>query len=263
MVYQLIGRPKLNEYMTSFIENIKAIKVESPVDKIIEQLKYLITSGQLKPGDRLPSERALSERFGVGRSYIREALLKLEFYGLLRTNPQSGTYVSGLSISVIENIISDIIKFNKDSFNSLIEARCHLEFSVVKLAAERRTVQDLEEIKEAMEEYEKKMNSGAESAVEEDMIFHMKIAKAAKNSVLESMIIFIIPDLIKNIVDNNVCGKDRGRKSIQEHRDIYNAIEGGDVEVAESAMIAHLDEIWQISKNSFLKAEISTDSLVG
>lgn len=239
--------------MNLLIDNIKAIQVESPVDKIIDQLKQLIISGQLKPGDRLPSERALSERFGVGRSYIREALLKLEFYGLLRTNPQSGTYVSGLSINIIENIISDIIKFNKDSFNSLIEARCQLEFTIVKLAAERRSEQDLEEIKAAMEEYERKIETGAPSAVEEDMIFHIKIAKAAKSSVLESMILFIIPDLIKSIVDNNVCGKDRGKRSIPEHRAVYNAIVNQNTEEAEKAMIAHLDEIWEISKADFRK----------
>ena len=103
--------------MNSLIENITAIQMESPVDKIIGQLKQLITSGQLKPNDRLPAERVLSEKFGVGRGYIREAILKLEFYGLLKTNPQSGTYVAGLSINVIDSIISDIIKFNKDDFN--------------------------------------------------------------------------------------------------------------------------------------------------
>lgn len=60
-------------------ENIKVIKIENPVDKIIRQIKNLISSGQLKPGDCLPSERLLAERFGVGRGYIREAILKLEF----------------------------------------------------------------------------------------------------------------------------------------------------------------------------------------
>lgn len=237
--------------MKSLIENITAIKLESPVDKIIGQLKHLIISGQLKPGDRLPAERVLSESFGVGRSYIREAILKLEFYGLLRTNPQSGTYVSGLSINVIDNIISDIIKFNKDDFNALIEARCHLELTAVKLAAERRSAEDLEEIKSALEDYENKLSNGANNAVEEDMIFHIKIAKASKNSVVESMILILIPDLIKNIVESKICGENRGKIAIAEHRKILEAIEKQDVSLAEQAMAAHLDEIWQISKDGF------------
>ncbi len=247
--------------MKSLIDTITAIQLESPVDKIIGQLKQLITSGQLKPGDRLPAERVLSERFGVGRSYIREAILKLEFYGLLRTNPQSGTYVSGLSINVIDNIISDIIKFNKDDFNALIEARYHLELNAVKLAAERRTEHDLEEIQKALEEYENKVNSGANSAVEEDMIFHIKIARASKNSVIESMILILIPDLIKNIVENKICGENRGKTAIPEHRKILEAIKSQDLALAEQAMAAHLDEIWQISKAGFAAQKIVREAI--
>lgn len=242
--------------MKSLIDTITAIQLESPVDKIIGQLKQLIVSGQLKPGDRLPAERVLSEKFGVGRSYIREAILKLEFYGLIRTNPQSGTYVSGLSINVIDNIISDIIKFNKDDFNALIEARYHLEISSVKLAAERRTENDILEIEKALNEYENKVNSGASSAVEEDMIFHIKIARASKNSVIESMILILIPDLIKNIVENKICGDNREKTAIGEHRKILEAIKSQDLRLAEEAMANHLDEIWQISKAGFAAQNI-------
>lgn len=241
--------------MNSLIENITAIQMESPVDKIIGQLKQLITSGQLKPNDRLPAERVLSEKFGVGRGYIREAILKLEFYGLLKTNPQSGTYVAGLSINVIDSIISDIIKFNKDDFNALLEARYHLELSAVKLAAERRTAEDLVEIKRALELYEQKINTSA-TAVEEDMLFHVKIAKASKNSVIESMILILIPDLIKNIVETKICGENRGKTAIPEHREILNAIELQDVNLAEKAMAGHLNEIWQISKAGFATEKI-------
>lgn len=245
--------------MKSLIENITAIQVESPVDKIIGQLKQLIISGQLKPGDRLPAERVLSERFGLGRSYIREAILKLEFYGLLKTNPQSGTYVAGLSINVIDNIISDIIKFNKDDFNALIEARYHLELNAVKLAAERRSDEDLESIKSAMEAYESKVSVGGD-AVEEDMVFHIKIAKATKNSVIESMILILVPDLIKNIVENKICGDNRAKTAIEEHRMIYAAIESQDMTKAEAAMAGHLDEIWQISKAGFAAQSIINET---
>lgn len=241
--------------MNSLIENITAIQMESPVDKIIGQLKQLITSGQLKPNDRLPAERVLAEKFGVGRGYIREAILKLGFYGLLKTNPQSGTYVAGLSINVIDSIISDIIKFNKDDFNALLEARYHLELNAVKLAAERRTPEDLVEIKRALELYEQKIGTSA-TAVEEDMLFHVKIAKASKNSVIESMILILIPDLIKNIVENKICGENRGKTAIPEHREILNAIERQDVTLAEKAMAGHLNEIWQISKAGFATEKI-------
>ena len=66
------------------LNNFSEIKVESTVDKIIRQIRDQISSGQLKPGDRLPSERMLSDRFGVGRTQLRDALRKLEFYGILK-----------------------------------------------------------------------------------------------------------------------------------------------------------------------------------
>jgi GntR family transcriptional repressor for pyruvate dehydrogenase complex len=241
--------------MKSFIETIRSIEVETPVDKIIGQLKQLITSGQLQPGDRLPAERLLAEKFGVGRSYVREAILKLEFYGLLKTNPQSGTYVSGLSIKVLDSIITDIIKFNKEDFNALLEARYYLELDAVKLAAERRTAQDLINLNEALLDYEAKVNA-SQNAVEEDMIFHICIAKASKNSVIESMILILIPDLIKSIVENKICGDNRGILAIEEHRKILKAIQDQDIDAAENAVAAHLNDMFQISKAGFATQNI-------
>jgi len=233
--------------MRSLRETLQTVTAENPVDTIIQQLKQLIISGQLRPGDRLPAERHLSERFGVGRSYVREAILKLEFYGLLKTNPQSGTYVSGLSIKVIDNLITDIIKFNKDDFSALIEARYYLELDAVKLAAERRTDEDLKVIEQAMLEYETKTLSG-QDAVEDDMLFHMMIARASHNSVIESMVLILIPDLIKTITENKICGENRGKLAIAEHRAIYNAINAGDIDAVENAMASHLDDILQVSR---------------
>ncbi|AMP98563.1 GntR family transcriptional regulator [Pedobacter cryoconitis] len=246
--------------MKSFIETIKSIELETPVDKIIGQLKQLITSGQLQPGDRLPAERILAEKFGVGRSYVREAILKLEFYGLLKTNPQSGTYVAGLSIKVLDSIITDIIKFNKEDFNALLEARYYLELDAVKLAAERRTEKDLESLKEALMDYEAKVNAN-QNAVEEDMIFHIRIAKASKNSVIESMILILIPDLIKSIVENKICGDNRGKLAIEEHRKILKAIVDQDIDAAENAVAAHLNDMFQLSKAGFAAQKIIQDKV--
>ncbi len=241
--------------MNPLIETIKAIEVETPVDKIIRQLKQLIVSGQLKPGDRLPAERNLAEKFGVGRSYVREAILKLEFYGLLRTSPQSGTYVSGLSINILDNLLTDVINFNKDDFNALIEARYYLELSVARVAAERRTEEDLASMAKALDEYESKVNNGL-NGIEEDLLFHVKIARATKNPALESMMLILIPDLIKSINENKVCGEERGILSIPEHRAILRALEESDPMAAERAMAIHLNEIFQISRSGYAAKQL-------
>jgi GntR family transcriptional repressor for pyruvate dehydrogenase complex len=223
-------------------ENIEAIKIENPVDKIIRQIKNLISTGQLKPGDRLPAERLLAERFGVGRGYIREAILKLEFYGLLKTSPQSGTYVSGFSLKILDSIFTDIVNFNKEDFASLIEARYYLEINSARLAAERRTDDDIFQMQNALAEFDSKINRGME-AIEEDLLFHIKVAAATKNSVIESMILIIIPDLI-NL--KTLMGLDLNKEinySIDQHHKVLNAIISQDAEAAGKAMAQHLQVI--------------------
>jgi GntR family transcriptional repressor for pyruvate dehydrogenase complex len=229
------------------IQSIKSIEFESPTDKIIQQLKQLITTGQLKPGDRLPAERVLAERLGVGRSYVREAIRKLEFFGLLKTSPQSGTYVSGYSIKMIEGVLTDIINFNKDDFSALIEARYYMEINAARLAAMRRTDEDLELLRAAVADYDNKVNSN-QDAVQEDMFIHLRIANATRNSVFESMLLMLLPDIIKNIIENKVCGDNRGVQAMAEHHEILQAIADRDADAAGAAMAAHLDDILRISR---------------
>lgn len=230
------------------IQSIKSIVVESPTDKIIQQLKQLITTGQLKPGDRLPAERVLAEKLGVSRSYVREAIRKLEFFGLLKTSPQSGTYVSGYSIKMIEGVLTDIINFNKDDFSALIEARYYMEINAARLAAMRRTDEDLELLRSAVADYDNKVNS-KQDAVQEDMFIHLRIANATKNSVFESMLLMLLPDIIKNIIEKKICGDNRGVQAMEEHHEILQAIADQDADAAGTAMAAHLDDILRISRD--------------
>lgn len=232
---------------SSIIETIKAIEVESPVDKIIRQLKQLITDGHLKPGDRLPAERILAEKFGVGRTYVRDAIRKLEFYGLLKTSPQSGTYVAHYNIQMMEGILNDIINFNKNDFSALIEARYYMEINAARLAAQRRTDEDLDALKAAVDAYDAKINN-RENAVQEDMFIHLKIANAAKNSVMESMLLLLLPDIIRNIIEQKICGDDRSSEAMAEHHEILNAIASQDADAAGIAMATHLDDILRISR---------------
>jgi len=95
------------------LKKFQEIAVETPVDKIINQIRNLISSGQLNPGDRLPSERKLAEKLGVGRTYVRDAIAKLEFYGILKTLPRSGTVVEGIGITALEGLITDVLKLEE------------------------------------------------------------------------------------------------------------------------------------------------------
>lgn len=125
------------------LHNFSEIKVEAPSDKIIMQIRSLITSGQLNPGDRLPPERKLAEKFGVGRSVVRDAIRKLEFYGIVKTQPQSGTVIAGMGIVALEGLITDVLNIEETDFHSLVETRILLEVNAAGRAAERRTADDI------------------------------------------------------------------------------------------------------------------------
>lgn len=229
------------------LENFKAIEVETPVDKIVRQIRGLIVAGYLKPGDKLPSERKLSEKLGVGRTYIRDAIKKLEFLGILNTLPQSGVVINGVDISAMEGLLSNVMKIEKPDFFSLVETRVMMELFSVQQAAMRRTGEDIRKIEEALLAYERKIESGV-PAENEDFIFHLRIAEAGHNSVIKTMMLIILPDILSIYRSENVCD-DSFSKTTQEHRSILEAIKNQDVEQANLKMSAHLQEVLKFSKS--------------
>jgi GntR family transcriptional repressor for pyruvate dehydrogenase complex len=229
------------------LENFSEIKVDNPADKIIRQIRNLITSGQLNPGDKLPPERKLSEKFGVGRSTVRDAIRKLEFYNIVKTYPQSGTFINGLGPAALEGLISDILDLENTDFASLVETRVLLETNSASFAAKRRTSEDITLLEKALEAYEAKVSQNL-SAVEEDLLFHIQIAEASKNKVLKSLLLVITPDIVKNFVNLEICSDDTTMRRVQEHRDILQRIIDKDAKGARKAMQDHLNDVLKFSK---------------
>jgi len=229
------------------LDNFKEIKVESPVDKIIRQIRHLISTGQLSPGDRLPAERKLAERFGVSRGPVRDALQKLEFYGILKTMPQSGTVVAGMGIVALEGLITDVLKMEEHDFASLVETRVTLEVRAAELAAERRTPEDLIAISAALTAYETKIRAG-EAAIEEDLLFHLKIAEAGRNDVLKSLMLIITPDIATSYRKYNVCDSEADLQTLNEHNEILHYIQKKDVTEVGNAMRRHLKKVTDFSR---------------
>lgn len=229
------------------LENFSEIRVETPVDKIIRQIRNLISTGQLSPGDKLPPERKLAERLGVGRTNVRDAIRKLEFYGILKTLPQSGTVVEGMGIAALEGLISDVLKIENSDFASLVETRVLLEAQAARLAAQRRTNEDIEGIQKALLAYEEKVKAGVQ-AVEEDLLFHLKIAEASKNSVLKSLMLIITPDIINSFIKLDVCKDGQTFQALEEHKTIVKHIIAQDIEKAGAAMSIHLQDVSEYSQ---------------
>ncbi len=233
--------------MQELLTQLKEVAIDKPVDVIIRQIKDLLSSGQLQPGDRLPPERKLSEKLGVGRTHVREAIRKLEFYGILKTRPQSGTYVASISISALENLISDVLKIDSNSFLSLVETREILEVNAITLACERRTLDDLIILENSLNDYLEKVGRNI-NAVEEDLLYHLAIAEAGKNKVLKSLLLIITPDILSNYSIFKVCDA-TAKKVTQEHKLMFDFIKEQNSEAAAAIMKEHLVGVMNFAKS--------------
>lgn len=217
-------------------------------NKIISKIQDLINYKNLEPGDKLPSERMLSEKFGVSRSNVREAIQKLEFYGLLKSKPQSGTFIADIGQVAMNGMIQEILRLEEPDFKSLVETRILLELKTARLAAQRRTEKDLRTMEEALWAYEEKVING-EDAVQEDLLFHLAIARASGNSTMNTLMLIITPEIITNFEKYHVCDKNQAFMAIQEHKDIYDAIKDQDPQRGKEKMKVHFKMLYQYCYN--------------
>lgn len=224
-------------------------EVQTIQDEVILKLKELINVKNLEPGDKLPSERMLSEKFEVSRSCIRESIQLLEFYGILKSKPQSGTFVADIGQIAMNGMIDDILGLEDLGFKSLVETRILLELKTVKLAALRRTEKDLKKIEEALLAYKKKVLN-RENAVQEDLLFHLAIANACGNSTINTFMLMITPKIITNFEKYHVCDTGRSQKGIDEHQDIFDAIKKQDAALAKEKMKVHFSLLYQYCYHS-------------
>lgn len=213
-------------------------------NKVIDKIRDLINYKNLEPDDKLPSERMLSEKFGVSRGVVRNAIQKLEFYGLLKSIPQSGTFVANVGAIAMNGIVDDILQLETPDFKSLVETRILMELKTVKLASLRRTDKDLKRIKDALNAYEKKVLNN-EDAVQEDLLFHLAIARASRNSTLNTFMLSITPEIITNFAKYHVCDENQAFLGIEEHTDIYEAIKNQNPSLAREKMKLHFKTLYQ------------------
>ncbi|TMU56097.1 FadR/GntR family transcriptional regulator [Flagellimonas algicola] len=216
--------------------------------EIISKLRDLINYKNLEPGDKLPSERMLSEKFGVSRSNVREVIQKLEFFGILKSRPQSGTFIADIGQIAMSGMMDDILRLEDPDFKSLVETRILLELKTVRLAALRRTDEDLTKMRQALDAYKEKVLNG-QKAVEEDLLFHLAIAQASKNSTMNTFMLIITPEIITNFEKYHVCDANLSFQGIQEHEDIYEAIKDQDPKMAKEKMKAHFKILYQYCYN--------------
>src|SRR5258708_10612330 len=241
------------------IAQLRPIELEKPADLIMRQIRNLLSSGALRAGDRLPPDRELASQFGVGRGHVREALRKLEFYGILQTFPQSGTIVASLGAGALERLISNLLDLDRDDIKALTETRGILEMHSAQLAAQRASKAAVADIKDALDAFRVEVEAGR-PAVEEDLLFHLAIAKSAQNPVMTSLIGLMTPDIIRLHKVSRVCNAGHPQQALLEHVRIFRAIAAHDTRAATRAMSEHVRLIKQQFDPASLKRIASQKS---
>jgi len=229
----------------SILDHFEKVELPDPVDLVINQIRDLIHTGILKPGDRLPSEKSIEQKMQIPRGPINKALRRLETYGILKTIPQSGTYVASIGVDALEGLLTNVLKLEDRELEALDDTRYILEIYAAELAAERAPEQQIEELDQIQQEIARKIEEGV-SSFDEDMVFHLKIADICGNPILKSIITMLISDVLQFFKDfEQKVGKEKvkGRllDAIEEHQRIVAAMRQRDPVKAAEAMRRHFE----------------------
>ena len=230
--------------MSEFKTEKNIPNIRKPEDIVISLIKEMISNGTLKPGDRLPAERKMALDFGVGRTQVREALHKLEFYGIVKTLPQSGSVINGLDINTLDGLIGDVLNLQDYDFYSLVESRYILEINTIRLCAERWNENDLEKLKTAHQNFIK--NFETPERVSHDFAFHRAIAEASHNPVFKAMLMIIIPDILSVYLNDRICAPNP--MVMDEHEQMLLAIKERNADRAAELMGKHLQGVVDFAK---------------
>lgn len=205
----------------------------SAAEAVFSTIRQDIESGAVEVGAKLSSEATLAGQYGVSRSVIREALRSCNALGLTVTKTGKGTFV-------VANKVANDLTLGQYSARDLNEARPHIEVPAAGLAAQRRSEDDLKQLRGLMEEM--LGENDPESWVSLDAAFHSIIARASGNKVFESVVADIREALAHQSETLNMVA-DRRHASDDEHLRIIQAIDAGDAKAAEAAMAAHLEAV--------------------
>lgn len=215
---------------------------QSLVGTVVEQLARQIESGAAAPGSRLPAENELCRQFAVSRTVVREAVARLKADQLVETQ-------RGLGLFVVRRALGQgVLRLNPpegstaERARELLEFRAGLEAEAARLAALRRTDDDIAAIRAALAQIQESERAGGIGAVE-DLALHMAIARAAKNAYIVQVLQFLSDSLRDSICQSRIVAQTR-REYLQaardEHTRVVDAIVAGDPDTAMLQMRVHL-----------------------
>lgn len=223
-------------------------KVLRPRQQVEDRVRSAILSGELRSGERLPSEAELARQFDVSRNTVREALHGLATQNLIKKVPGAGggSFVRSVDHESLGTVLSEsmqsLLALGRIEFEEVALVRQHLEVPAVRLAATRRTEEDVERLRGIVES-QKLISVEAPGVPELDAQFHTEIAKASRNRVLAAFVAALHQQT--EPVRYLDLSPEVGQMTVRQHLAIVAAIAEGDADAGEQAIIEHLTYLRQ------------------
>jgi GntR family transcriptional repressor for pyruvate dehydrogenase complex len=225
----------------------KLIRTSRLYEQIVHQIEDSIIKGDLKPGDQLPAERELAQRFGVSRTAVREAVKALREKGLVEAYSGRGTFITDGTTQAVRQSLDLMVKIGQlEGSTQLAEVRSILEPEIAALAAERIQETELATMREAVAVMDRAIED-AQAYIEADLDFHLALAEGAANPIILSLLDSIVALLREQRlrIFSVPGGPQRGQV---HHKRILDAVERRDPQQAREAMREHLSQVRQDSQ---------------
>lgn len=208
-------------------------------DDAIAQIKAMITSGELGPGDRLPPEKELSEKLGLSRNSLREAVKALELIQVLDVRRGDGTYVTSLEPHLLVDALGFLSDLDRDdTIAEALEVRRILEPAAAALATRRIDSEALAELQQLLDA--SRESETVEELVATDMAFHRAITAAAGNRYLESLIESISGSTARARVWRGIADTGAVERTLAEHDAILQAMRAQDTALVHALVVSHI-----------------------
>ncbi len=210
-------------------------------EQVLERLRAYVSEAGLKAGDKLPAERELAASLGVSRASVKQAIVVLEVQGLVEARHGGGTYLvrDTLDVEPVEQLVE-----RRKRLPEVLEAREALETKLAELAAERRTDDELADIRDSLDFMRDEIIGGG-FGVEGDRRFHAAVTAAAHSSLLADFMKTIAGQITESR-NESLRQPGRPHRSLAQHTAIYEAIAAGDPKKAAAAMRKHVRTVAKV-----------------
>ncbi|MCS7280615.1 MAG: FadR family transcriptional regulator [Desulfobacterota bacterium] len=239
----------------SHLLNVTPIIRKRTFEVVSDEIKRLILAGELKPGDRLPSESELARKFNVGRQTIREAMRLLELSGYIKVEKGlgKGAFVADTIMNTFSNLFLEAFLMRKIDIHDLTVARIEIEKIMIKHVLENVTAEDIRTLEENVRVSKEKIKNKIQP-FHENIEFHRHLARISKNSVF-ILVIELIMTVVSDFRSQVKLPFSFPKKNVADHEKIVLALKNGKKEEVKRLLEDHLRYVGDVMEKALAKSD--------